>query len=141
MKQHITNSNHKENLELILRYQLKTWSNLKQIYMFTWSPVSYVSPAFHSSGMLFTGTTQDSSPSSSLNNILICSAPLGGEVVVHTAPWLRSNSLQTKFWVCKYQKTFSLVEVHTTNLTTKYEVNYRAMTRQDMEVFSCVDYC
>lgn len=32
------------------------------------------------------GTIQDSSPSSPLNNILKDNGPLGGEVVVHTAP-------------------------------------------------------
>lgn len=56
------------------------------LYWSTCTPASYVSPAFQSSGMLLTGTTHVSSPSSVLNNILKDKGPLGGEVVVQTAP-------------------------------------------------------
>lgn len=47
------------------------------------------------------GASHVSSPSSSpLSNILTDRGPLGGELVVHTAPWDRSKSLHVKLCVC-----------------------------------------
>lgn len=54
--------------------------------------------------MLLTGTTHVSSPSSLLNSILIDKGPLGGDVAAHTAPYVRSNSLHSKFCVCRKKK-------------------------------------
>lgn len=45
-----------------------------------------MSPGFQLLGMSLTGTIHVSSPLSSLNSILTESGPLGGVVVVHTAP-------------------------------------------------------
>lgn len=51
--------------------------------------------------MSLLGAAHASSPSSPpLSSMRIESGPLGGETVAHTAPWLRSKSLHTWFWVC-----------------------------------------